>query len=165
MDPVNRIGAKAFFMDGSGKKKTSKEEDLAKALREAVDNLYRAQDDMMERHQETVKQGLEKNKEIWKERSHREVLEKAAENRERYFEARSTEAREREKEMNALFVKGRSQSSEEEALKLEKRALNEDNPSLALAAKEDRRKAAGEKVEAERAVQQARRLKEQKWVL
>ena len=165
MNPVNRIGAKAFFFEDSGKSKSSQEEDLAKALREAKEAFFRAQDDMMGRHQETVKKGLEENKERWREKSGQENLDKIADNRSRYFEARSQEAQKKEKEMNAVLLRGHSRTAEEGARTLEKRAEEEENPSLLIKAGEDRRVAAAEKAEAEGAIQEARRWKEADWLL
>lgn len=165
MDPLNSLGAKAPPITPLSERKTSQKEDLAEALRNAKNTLYRAQDDMMEHHQETVKKGLKENKKAWKKRSREEALDKAREQREEYFKARSREAEERERELSALLLSKDSKSSENQALLLEKRALEEDDPALLLAARERQAHAVREAAAEEDKLQQAQRRKDQRWVL
>ena len=165
MDSVNCIGAKASLLVPSSGRKTSQEEDLTEALRNAKSTLYRAQDDMMERHQETVKKGLEENKKAWRKQSREEALDKVREQREEYFKARSREAEERERELSALLLKKGFKSSENQALLLEKRALEEEDPALLLAARERQVHAAREAAAEEDKLRQAQSRKEQGWFL
>ncbi len=165
MDSVNRIGAKAPLITPPSGTRATREEDLAKALHDARGTLYRAQDDMMERHQETVKKGLEENKKVWEKRSRQEALDKARENREEYFKARSQEAEGRERALSALLVKKESRSSENQALLLEKRASEEENPALGAAAQEQRLRAIREAAAEEETLRQAQSRKDQRWVL
>ncbi len=165
MDPVNRIGAKAFLIINPSEKKPSREEDLAEALRNATKNLYTAQDDMMERHEEIVKKGLEENKKIWEKRSREKALDKINQERERYFEDRSREAAEKERELASLLLGRESKSLGEKALLMEKRALEEDDHSLALTARERGRVAAREAAREEQNLQNARRRKDRKGTL
>jgi predicted RNase H-like HicB family nuclease len=165
MDPLNNLGAKAPLITPLSERKTSQKEDLAEALRNAKSTLYRAQDDMMEHHQETVKKGLEENKKAWKKRSREEALDKAQEQQEEYFKARSREAEERERELSALLLSKDSKSSENQALLLEKRALEEEDPTLLLAARERQAHAAREAAAEEDKLRQAQSRKDQRRVL
>ncbi len=165
MDPVNRIGAKAFLIINPSEKKPSREEDLAEALRNATKNLNTAQDDMMERHEEIVKKGLEENKKIWEKRSREKTLDKINQERERYFEDRSREAAEKERELASLLRGRESKSLGEKALLMEKRALEEDDHSLALTARERGSAAAREASREEQNLQNARRRKDRKGTL
>lgn len=164
MDPLNSLGAKAPPITPLSERKTSQKEDLAEALQDAKSTLYRAQDDMMEHHQETVKKGLEENKKAWKKRSREEALDKAREQREEYFKARSREAEERERGLSALLLNKEFKSSENQGFLLEKRALEEEDPILLIAARERQQSAAREAAAEENKLRHAERRKDQKWV-